>query len=654
MCGNTSLRDLSSSAYAYSLGEYKLYDSELLGRLGDDYEEDDTLYHKYSYEQGSLRANPSDHGQVISTGKVLYNIIRSNRVKADGTNGSLWFDSDANHRMVYNYLRGSYVAKFLPKDAKRRSWAVATGKDIVSVAMAACRLGQDSVQNVLNAYTGCLDGNTNWEKMAAWHQAFEYLRMRRTTPELKEVNNQLRGHVLDINIEEFSILSTRGGKMSGAINVYRVLGHFILVYENDIYFLDYSSIDQVHACAKFWEGAYNYCINYRISGTLNTERVNMLDALEVCIRWITTSMKSSSFSDSLARSMKQSLALLQNCFHPKAEKLEMGMDSRAKDLRETIEDILKLRVYWHGLITSLDVPDRAKLDLSHLYYGLTAPDCDLEQLIRRATKYMSTAKTANENEFQGFLNYCKALDFCKVLTRVRVLDAVGYNCVDGYDPIDQKWFIDCTKGKLSLPPDQEMGNIWLENHFPFNECIHTWFYEAADVTHVTSNISDYENLLSSSAIERVQHNELWYALKYAPYLSTKWSTQDVLKALKDNNANWDRLAVMAAKCENTKPREKVRETWSADDITRELTTMYDRQGIPLSSYYKGVTARKSDLEVNAMFDRICEVTDPKNKKIPVVISDDITGWSPNGDRKAWAEHRDHVVGTTKAPKFLRI
>jgi hypothetical protein len=74
------------------------------------------------------------------------------------------------------------------------------------------------------------------------------------------------------------------------------------------------------------------------------------------------------------------------------------------------------------------------------------------------------------------------------------------------------------------------------------------------------------------------------------------------------------MTVMAAKCENTKPKSKVRETWSADDITRELTTMYDRQSIPLSSYYKGVTANKSDLEVNAIFDRVCEVTDPKNKK----------------------------------------
>jgi hypothetical protein len=110
------------------------------------------------------------------------------------------------------------------------------------------------------------------------------------------------------------------------------------------------------------------------------------------------------------------------------------------------------------------------------------------------------------------------------------------------------------------------------------------------------------------------------------------------------------MAVMAAKSKITKPKSKVRETWSADDIIRELTTMYDRQGIPLSSYYKGVTARKSDLEVNAIFDRVCEVTDPKNAKIPLVMSNDITGWSPQGDRQALSKHHDYVVHTTKAPE----
>lgn len=139
-------------------------------------------------------------------------------------------------------------------------------------------------------------------------------------------------------------------------------------------------------------------------------------------------------------------------------------------------------------------------------------------------------------------------------------------------------------------------------------------------------------------------------------LSEKWHPQSVLAALESGADTWDRMAVMAAKSENTKPNEKVRETRSGDDtsITRKLTSMYDRQGIPLSSYYKGVTARNPDLEVNAIFDRVCDVTDPTNTLTALVISDDVKGWSPRGDRNAWGDHHDYVVRTTKAPRYLTL
>jgi hypothetical protein len=653
-CGNSALKSLSSSAYAYILGEYKLYDSELLSQLGEDFEEDDLLYHKYSYEQGTLRTNPSDHAQVVATGKGISDILVQNLINKASKNRKIWFDSDACYRLTVKYLSKEYTSEFVQGDYKRKEWASAVAKDLVSVSMAACRLGLISVENALNSYVSCTNSKGDWEKMSAWHQAIEYLKMRGVTPELKEANLLLRKQCMVIATEMFSIGCTRGGKTVGAENVYRILGHYILVYKEDIYVLDYSALEQVYACAKFWEGAFNYCVNYRISGTLSSQVSDMVTALKESIKWIVKAMIECNYDESLARSMKQSLAYLQNGFHQSAEKLEMGLEKRAKDLKEAINDILPLSTYWHEFIQKLGITDRAKLDIAHLYYGLPAPDCDLEMLIRRATEYMSSAKTADASLFQEFMNYCKALDFCKVLARVKSLDNMGYNCVDSYDPTPKRWFIETCKGNLSLPPDDEMGKIWLEHHFPYNECIHTWFYEAADVTHITSDISNYENLLSARTIERIQHNELLYALKYAPYLSTKWSTASVLNALEQGSDSWDRMAVMAAKSENTKPKAKVRETWSADDITRELTTMYDRQGIPLSTYYKGVTARKSDLEVSALFDRICEVTDPKNPKDPLVISNDITGWSPQGDRKAWSEHHDYVVQTTKAPKYLRL
>jgi hypothetical protein len=133
--------------------------------------------------------------------------------------------------------------------------------------------------------------------------------------------------------------------------------HYILIYPDDIYVLDYSALDQVHACAKFWEGAFNYRINYRISGNLSSFVSDMQSALTKSINWIVSSMIETNHRECLARSMKQSLAYQQNGFHAKAEKLEMGLEERVRELQAAIEDTLPLSKYWHEFISNLDISD---------------------------------------------------------------------------------------------------------------------------------------------------------------------------------------------------------------------------------------------------------------------------------------------------------
>lgn len=132
-----------------------------------------------------------------------------------------------------------------------------------------------------------------WKALAAWNQAFEYIRMHSVTPELREANDSLRNRPSDVRYQDFDFVKTRGGKMCGASHLYRILGHFIFV-------LDYSALDQVHAFSKFWEGCYGYCVNYRISGTLDSEKSNMVEALDKGMKWIVKAMDSSNFSEFLA------------------------------------------------------------------------------------------------------------------------------------------------------------------------------------------------------------------------------------------------------------------------------------------------------------------------------------------------------------------
>jgi hypothetical protein len=119
-CGNKSLKNISNSSYAYELGEYKQYDIELLDRVGDGFMEEDLVYHKYSYEQGTLRQHPSEHGQVVSTGKAIYDILHSNLTNGRGEKRSVWYDSDACYRLVTKYIKREYRSTFSNRDITRR------------------------------------------------------------------------------------------------------------------------------------------------------------------------------------------------------------------------------------------------------------------------------------------------------------------------------------------------------------------------------------------------------------------------------------------------------------------------------------------------------------------------------------------------------
>jgi len=179
-----------------------------------------------------------------------------------------------------------------------------------------------------------------------------------------------------------------------------------------------------------------------------------------------------------------------------------------------------------------------------------------------------------------------AIDFCRAVVIYK--KEVKYGSHEGYIFEGEPWYKSCLKGKFKLPPDQDFGKVWVEGFFLFNNTIPEWYWEAADVTHVLSENAHYSDLKTFATLPRESHNELLYALDNAPKLSYDWDPENILKHLGTGVDTWTRMAVMAVKCENTKPGPKCRETWSADDITRELTTCYDRAAIPIAAMYKGV------------------------------------------------------------------
>lgn len=644
--GNDRAREKTLDNIKYELQQLEIFDADESSKMSPDEAEEADMYDHYYIADSISRPGYEQMSRTAATGHVLYKILSRHG------NLPVWYDYDASIRITHGYLSAKYTGNLSVKDESIIRLSDGLARDVLSLSIATCRIGEPARKMVSHDICPASTAGPSWMRMLYWNRGMELTRLKSMTPKVIQAHELLRTGVPDISIEEFSVSTTKAARTLGVVDMYRVIGLYLIVYSDAIYIVDFSSLDQVHQVSKMWEGFYKYASNYRICGQNGALREINPTIIDRCSAWVVKALEKTEFSDSLARCMKQSLALLQNDMHASAERLDVDLQAKSRKLTRMIKEILALDEYWHEFLRSLGISCRSQLDVAHVFYALPAPDCNIKYLFERASVYMQNANTANSIEFYDFMNYCMALDLCKALALYK--KEVKYSCAEDYDPASKAWFKDCMRGVLKLPPDEEMGLAWVDGFFPFNNTLPQWYWEAADVTHVMSDKSPYDNLVTYQAQPKDAHNELLYALNHAPFLSEKWAPKDVLEQLGTGKDKWDRMAVMAVKCENTKPGKKCRETWFADDITRELTTCYDRAAIPIAAMYSGVTARKSDIEVQAIFDKICSFTRKDSVKRAIIMSNDVSGWSPLGDREAWSRHHDYLIGMTKAPQNLKL
>ncbi|APG78075.1 RNA-dependent RNA polymerase [Wuhan insect virus 15] len=614
------------------------------GLVGDEELDEGELFSRFAMQ--NIFNNPTHENLTMCTrtGSALARILNQFESKP------IWCDSDASFRIVGKYLSGEYKASGIPSYWRKYNDARVQANDVVTAGLVSCRSGTNVTRTACTKVLTAESGSSMWVDMHNWYVALSFVRTSSVTPENRESHSNMKEGMDELDLENLSFIETKGGKGLGCEAAYRVVNLFVLVYDDAIYVIDHSILDQLHLIAKRWEGNFSYAENYRVSGSFREDDGKFRIALDICRTWIHRTLKETGYSEELPRVMKQSLALLQNEFHSHAETLDVGYRQKTESLSEAIRGILDLPVHWHDLISGLDIPDRSKLDLATLYYALPSPDCDPRALFRKASDIMQNPNKADKEFLKKFLDYCKSYDLCKLL--VRMGPGLKYSCVEGYDPKDSSWFKACLKGKFRLPKDEDMGKAWAEGTLPFVNTVPTWFWEASDVTRVVPSRSVYDGMQGASTVGKSEHNELLYALDHAPDICPGISPQSAFEQVVDGVPRFDCIAAMAAKNENTKPGLKTRETWSGDAVTREMTTTYDRTGLVLSTLYDGASSRKADYVTQRSFDRICELTDPDGKKVIMINSLDVSGWSPSGDREAWGEHHDYVARITSIPRGL--
>jgi len=102
--------------------------------------------------------------------------------------------------------------------------------------------------------------------MICWNRGMELVRLKSITPEVHAAHDKLRDCNMDVEPEEFCVSLTKACRTLNAKSMYRIMGLYVLEYDDCVYILDFSSMDQVHQVSKMWEGFYKYATNYRLTG----------------------------------------------------------------------------------------------------------------------------------------------------------------------------------------------------------------------------------------------------------------------------------------------------------------------------------------------------------------------------------------------------
>ena len=607
---------------------------------------DEYLALRQAYESGFRMRDIERSRKVALYGGAIHNIITS--LLVTDTSLPVLTDQYARFALIGKYLGQDYVCTTNSKEDAIDKRARIITNDVVIAGIVASMHGENVRKKIIEevsipVYDGSFAG-----RMKAFRTAIERLKMSSMTNECVLAHTNMEVAFRDIS--SFDCSETYAGAYLGCTSLYRIGPLFIIAYIDAIYILDHASIVQSLECAVFWEGCSNYGINYRICGDTNSDRTGFRTSIETTAKWISHEITDLGVSRAymLPRFMKQAVHRLMNSFHLHKSRLDVKANHR--DIKLKDECRMPNGSSWYDQIKGYGLNDRAEIDISYIFHGLPAPDCDLRDLFSKTYKTLTNPATFDKAYFKKFMDFCKACDLARAVFSFK--GAVTYASVENYHPELEKWWDDALRSPNTIPPEDHWGKSWIHNHFTACTTTEGWFWSAGDVTRVSPETSIYATVEGPKFAEQYAHNELLWALKKAPILANGWDTLKADHFFRGDIPGPEQPVLIAAKNENTKFGIKVRGRWSADHVTREVTSLYDQAAVGLASLYGGVTSRKSFRETETTYNNIND--DILSHKYKILISNDAKGWSDVGPRCAWAEHHDYVFQTIKNAPNVRL
>ncbi len=336
--------------------------------------------------------------------------------------------------------------------------------------------------------------------------------------------------------------------------------------------------------------------------------------------------------------MKQCLGILLNYFHTHSEPLELGASVRHQQLVGDLDLILEDS--YNDLLNRLQVSDRVRIDLAHAFHFLPAPDCDVTSLFATTLSKLNDSNYVDRKVFDQFMNYSKSFDLTYYMRQRRRIPVTAGKPIH----MTEFWVKKCFSGVPVMPP--VLGETWIENEFRFECSKDVWHWECGDVTHVLADPAEYYTANRIVDISYVDHNELLYALIHAPLLTKKFHPKQVrswlaLPALQPE-CPAELPQVLAAKAEIRSPLE--RRAQHTQPLTLSEKLPVNLTGLPTVCAI--CTQRRCFARPKTPWpNESCPLSRPPKDIYNLIISLDVSGWSPNAMRETMFEHHHYVLRT---------
>ena len=136
------------------------------------------------------------------------------------------------------------------------------------------------------------------------------------------------------------------------------------------------------------------------------------------------------------------------------------------------------------------------------------------------------------------------------------------------------WLSKLKDGKLLIDDKERWGRFEIRSEYAYTRYADFWYFEASDVSRVdlSNKGRQFDPCITpkEKKVNKIKNNELLYAMHFAPEMSLGLTIKDYRKMIEEGKFGPGMYATMAGKAENTKFGKKTRETYSADDLSREI------------------------------------------------------------------------------------